>query len=243
MSAGDGALTKPNFATCIVKQVHDACARRAAEGACKSAWLPRVGLRRRRVLPGTRAREDHAARTPICTTMQHPDCEGIGSRASDDHGEWAEDRADEVARRRHCRRTPLPLGAVRPASLRGCFPWRLFEISAAVRDVFRIGLQDGEGVRPATRLRRGLGHDGRERDADETGEGGWRHHLRHAGLQLGRAEGGGHGRWVDCGHVPLDEFTVVVQPSRGLEGQLRWTFPPTKPRRPGGMNSASTAAR
>ncbi len=72
---GDGALTKLPCATGIMNQVHDVCARRAAEGVCKSAWLPRVGLRRRRVLlwTGQCAREDHAARTIICTAMQHPE--------------------------------------------------------------------------------------------------------------------------------------------------------------------------
>ncbi len=70
---GDGALTKLTFATGIVKQLHDVCARRAAEGACKSCRVvARVELRRRLVLLGIRAREDHAARTTLCTAMQHP---------------------------------------------------------------------------------------------------------------------------------------------------------------------------
>ena len=40
----------------------------------------RLSCVRRRVLLGTgkRAREDHAARTTMCTAMQHPDCNGIG---------------------------------------------------------------------------------------------------------------------------------------------------------------------
>jgi hypothetical protein len=40
-----------------------------------AAWLPRVELRRRHVLlcTGQCAREDHAARTTICTAMQHPE--------------------------------------------------------------------------------------------------------------------------------------------------------------------------
>ncbi len=42
------------------------CVAGVSEGACKSAWLPRVELRRRLV------REKHAARTAIGTAMQHP---------------------------------------------------------------------------------------------------------------------------------------------------------------------------
>ena len=74
-----GGATRLNFGIGIMKQVHDVCSRRAAEGACKSAQLLRVGLRRGRVLLGTGqcAREDHAARKPICTAMQRPDCNGI----------------------------------------------------------------------------------------------------------------------------------------------------------------------
>ena len=84
--SGQGArarATRLNFGIGIMKQVHDVCARRAAEGACKSAQLPRVGLRRGRVLLGIGAREDHAARTTMCTAMQRPDCDGIGDCKQD----------------------------------------------------------------------------------------------------------------------------------------------------------------